>query len=331
MNRSLLLTTLSTLLLMLPGEEALTWRLGKGATLVRHFESTVKAELQSVTIKVDGEQQEGGPEVEMTIGSEFAYEFSDEIEDAEDGGPTKIVRTFVDIGGNRSRSVKVPERDVREDTSELETELEGKRVVLERKGSSWTAKWAEDDEKTDAKLLEGLDGDVDLRAFLPDKSVSEGDTWSVEPSAFKNLQRPSGRLSRHGKGEDPAEQNRFEAMLDDSIDGKITAKFSGVREEGGVRVAVIAINAELRVHGTQEIDGGEAGQIKNEIALSYTLEGEILWETSAGFAQSASLGGSVDRTQTEHRTIETPDGAHELEQTFTFSGDVIYKARNERK
>ena len=67
-------------------------------------------------------------------------------------------------------------------------------------------------------------------------------------------------------------------------EGDASLEGRGVRDEGGVRVAVIAIEAELRVHGTQELDAGEAGTIESEVALSYTLEGEILWETEGGLA-----------------------------------------------
>jgi hypothetical protein len=88
---------------------------------------------------------------------------------------------------------------------------------------------------------------------------------------------------------------------------------------------------ELRVHGKQEFGGGKAGPFENEVALSYTLEGEILWATEAGFAHSATLAGTVDRTQTERHELETPEGAHQLEQVLTFSGDVSYKVSNERK
>ena len=109
MNRTLLFAALTTLCAALPTDEVLTWRVAKGTTLTRIFESTIHAELKSLSVSVDGEQQDTGPAVEMSIGHDFNYEFSDSIEAAQDGGPAKFLRKFTKISGTRARSLKAPE------------------------------------------------------------------------------------------------------------------------------------------------------------------------------------------------------------------------------
>ncbi|HTF90320.1 MAG TPA: hypothetical protein VK843_18030 [Planctomycetota bacterium] len=330
MNRHLLLSTLLVLCATMHADDTLTWRVAKGTTLARSFESKAQVELQSMSVKVDDEEQEAGPTPEMTVNQASTYEFSDTIEAIEHGEPAKIVRHFTKISSMRSRTMKQPDEEALEEESALESELEGKSVVFAREGSSWTAKWAEESD-ADEKLLKGLEAEVDFRSFLPDKEVSVDDSWELEASTFLNFVRPGGHLSRKAEGEDAARVNAREAMLDDSIEGKCTATYRGTREEAGVKVGVIALVAEVTLHSSEDIDNGEAGVGESKLQLSYKLEGEILWDVKGGFARSAALSGSLELTQTHHVTAKSSEGEHEFEQVMTFSGETSYKAAYEPK
>lgn len=330
MNRSLLFASLLGLLTIAAGDDALTWRVAKNTTLVRSFESAGRMELQSVSIKVDGNAQDTGPAVELSIAQDSSCELSDSIDSVEGGRPKKFVRNFTKIEGARVETVKLPEQEERENRTELSSDLEGKSVIFVRDDSSWTAKWAAD-EKADEALLESLQAEVEFGAFLPGKEVAADDTWDLEPESFLNFMRPLGPLSRKAKGEDPAAGRQREGRLDKSIEGKGTATYRGTRDENGVKVAVIAVSAELTQHSTDEEDGGKGGMIKTTLELSYKFEGEILWDIAGGFARSASLGGTTELTQTQQRSIDTPEGKHEIEQVLSFTGKSSYKAQIEPK
>lgn len=330
MNRSLLFASFLGLLATVSSDDALTWRVTKGTTLVRSFESVGRLELQSVSVKVDGTDQDTGPAMELSVAQENSCEFSDAIESVEGGRPKKLVRNFTKIAGTRIQTVKPPEQDERADKAELTSDLEGKSVVFERDDSSWTAKWA-GEETADEALLECLKAELEFGAFLPGKEVSADDTWDLEAESFLNFLRPLGPLSRKTKGEDPETGRQREGRLDKSLEGKGTATYRGTREEDGLKVAVIALTAELTQHASDEEDGGKAGMIKTTIELSYKLEGEILWDTAGGFARSASLNGSTEMTQTQQRSIETTEGKHEIEQVLNFTGKTTYKAKTEPK
>ncbi|MEO6710408.1 MAG: hypothetical protein ABI054_03545 [Planctomycetota bacterium] len=330
MNRPLLFSALLVLSATMHADDSLTWHVAKGTTLERSFESRSHVELQSVSLEVDDEAQDLGPAPEMSMDQASTYEFNDTIEDLEDGEPARLVRHFTKISGTRSRSMKLPDKEPREEESALESELEGKSVVFARDGSSWTAKWAGEPD-ADEELLKGLRAEVDFRAFLPDKQVSIDDSWELEPSSFLNFARPGGHLSRKAKDEDAANGNAKERMLDDSVEGKCTATYRGTREEAGVKVGVIALVAELTLHSSEDIDNGEAGVGESRLDLNYKFEGEILWDTKGGFARSASLSGPVEMTQTHRIKSKTPEGEHKFVQVMSFSGEASFKAANEPK
>lgn len=328
MIRQLVLAALLGLFVSVPGEHVLTWRVAKGTTLLRSFESKGSLSLQSIAVTVDGQDQDTGADPEMSVAQSSAYEFADQIEAVADGQPTRLVRKFTKIFSDRVQKFTAPGQDEAESSAELDSELVGKRVAFECEDSKWSAKWAGDETAND-DLLEGLQAEVDFRAFLPDKDVAEGDSWEPEASAFENFLRPGGRLSRKTKGEDAAANNRHEAALDDSTDGKAKATYRGIREEDGVQVAVIALTAEITQHSSEESDAGKAGTLETLVDLTFKVEGEILWDVSAGFARAGSLTGTLDMVQTQSRTVEAEGAEHTIKQVLSLSGDLSYKVHIE--
>ncbi len=330
MNRSLLFASLLGLLATFPGDDTLTWRVAKGTTLLRSLESKGRLELQSVSLKIDGNDQDTGPMVELAIAQQSSCEYHDVLEAVESSRPQKLLRHFTKLSATRVQSVKLPEQEEREEKAEETSDLEGKSVVFVRDDSTWIAKWA-GDEKADDALLECLTAEVEFSAFLPGKAVEADEAWDLEAANFLNFMRPLGSLSWTTKGEDSSLGRQHDVRLDKSIEGKGTATYRGTREEHGVKVAVIAASAELTQHYSEEADGGKSGPIKTIIRMSHKLEGEILWDTVGGFARSASLFGTSEVAQTEQGSIEKPDGKHEAEQVFSFAGKISFKMRTEPK
>ena len=91
-------------------DDAPTWRVAKGTTLVRSFESSGRMELQSVSVKVDGNEQDTGPAVELSIAQENSCDFSDVIESVDGGRPKKLVRLSRRSRAPASRGSSRPSR-----------------------------------------------------------------------------------------------------------------------------------------------------------------------------------------------------------------------------
>ena len=330
MIRPLFFAPLLGMVLLATRADELTWKVATGTTLVRSFERDSQLALESVSIRIDGQDQDGAAKPEIMMAQTFSAELSDRIEQVEDARATKFVRTFTSLSSTRAQTLTPPEGEPREQKLELSSELEGKSVVFEHGGDGWSKTWAKDQEGDDA-LLEGLRAELDFHAFLPGKSVSTDDSWDLEAEAFLNLLRPGGRLSLKSEDEEASANNARETQLDQSLEGTGKATYKGVREEDGIRLGVIAIRCELRMSSSEEGDAGKAGTIATKVELSYELEGELLWDIAAGVARRASLSGDIEVVQTQERRIETPDGEHTLEQVLIFAGKSNYKAAIEPK
>jgi hypothetical protein len=325
MIRPLLVAPLLGLLWMAPQADELQWHVAKGTTLVRQFECDSAGTLDSMEVTLNGEPQIAGDLPEFLLTQNFHAEFSDTIEALESARAQRFVRKVSAIQGERRLQVTPPGQAQQEDVFEITSELSGKSVRFEAAKDGWSKAFV-GDEKGAEELLESLSAELDFQAFLPGKAVSEGDTWELEPAAFLNFMRPGGLLSLQSKLEDAAANNVREAQFDASIEGEADATYKGTREQGGVKLCVIAIRAEIKIHATYETGTPESqGTVSSASTNSYELKGEILWGPSAGFARAANLAGALKVEQVHERSLKTDDETMNVVQRLNFSGQANYK------
>ena len=307
----------------------------KGLKVTRTCETSSEFELESVSTTVDGEQLPvpGNPSGSLSLEEKIVV--SDELVAVGSGRPEKLARTFDELHKQQTSSEPRPDGEVMEQTQKLTCDLEGKRVVF-----TWNAEdkrfdvQAAADQKLDTKLLDGLDEDMDLRAFLPDKPVAKGDSWDVEPAAFHAVLWPGGRLPFHDADKDEPDEIEHElnAALYASLDGDAKVTYTGQREEDGVKVFVLHVKADLSRTGESvpsseyTSEHGGAPGAKTKLEFTTQAEGDLLWSVEHAHLISLTLEGKA--AITEGVSYET--GGQSVEMVRKFSGTTRYSFAVER-
>ena len=279
----------------------------KGLKVTRPCETSGEFELGAESVAYDGEERlDPRKKSSGSLSIEEKFVVSDELVAVGSGRPEKLARTFDELRQHQTASETRFDGEVKEQTQKLTSDLEGKRVVF-----TWNADHgrfdvqAAADQELDAELLDGLDEDMDLRAFLPDKPVAKGDSWDVEPAAFHAVLWPGGRLPFHDADKDePDEIERaLNAAFYASLDGDAKVTHAGQREEDGVKVFVLHVKADLSYTGehvpsseyTSEHSGTPGAKMKGEFTTQ--LEGDLLWSVEHAHLISLTLEGQAAVTQ----------------------------------
>lgn len=291
------------------------FRPADGSTVQKTFETTWDLSLEDLYVVVMGEEIDpslmGDPQVEFSYWTEVAV--SDEYVSVADGRPVRLRRAFDSIAGQQVFSVSADELDEEAMEFEMTSELEGAEVLFS---------WDEDDEEygvayageddRDEDLLAGVWEDMDLRGFLPDGEVSEGDSWEIGSGALAAAFLPGGDLALLPDMDaldvddefmtlmeefEERFQDRFQELYESIFEGETTGTYEGTRDEDGVEVHVLAIEVQVDsttdfaeivmeiIQAVAEEEGvGDEVDIDVETAdVSFELEGEgeLLWDAQA--------------------------------------------------
>jgi hypothetical protein len=221
------------------------------------------------------------------------------------------------------------------DETEFTSDLVGASVVFawNAGASGYEASYAE--KEGDARLLEGLEEDLDLEGFLPTKEVAEGESWNVPPDVVRALIAPGGDLKL--RAESAGQMGGPQASQSDLIgelDGKFVATFGGVRSEDGAHVAVIQLEIEARSSRDLGALAEELGQAMRSglpddaemkitsLDAEYELdaEGELLWNLQSGLLHALSLSGQMRKIVVTAMTMKLGPTTSSMESSQIFSG-----------
>lgn len=333
MNRTATLsipTIALALAAFLPAADEMRFAPEEGSSLTKTFVAESKMTSESFRITMDGREipSEMLGELELSIDSSDTYEFSDEYQKLGKGRPEKLQRKFETAEAKQTTSMKgMPgaEEGTSNDTvEERVSKLAGKTVLF-----TWNAEKDAFDKKFhesqgDDALLEKLQEDIDLRGFLPEKGVAEGDTWDIEPKAFNVVVQPGGDLAMTKKDEETSadKPDGPGAQLAENLKGKATATYKGTRDVDGVKCGVIEVKAELETSAEftpEDVPGGEG---KAELKATMELEGEVLWDLAAGHVHAADIHGTQTATMKITASMEMGGQSHSMIQEIDLGGDV---------
>jgi hypothetical protein len=279
----------------------------KGLKVTRTCEMSGEFELGPESVTLDGEERlDPRKKSSGSLSIEEKFVVSDELVAVGSGRPEKLARTFDELHQQQTYSETRYDGEVIKQTQKLTCDLEGKRVVF-----TWHADvkrfdvQAAANQKLDAKLLDGLDEDMDLRAFLPDKPVAKGDSWDVEPAAFRAVLWPGGRLPFHDadKHEPDEIEHALNAALYASLDGDAKVTYAGQREKDGVKVFVLHVKADLSRTGecvassAYTSEHGGAPGAKTKVEFTTQVEGDLLWSVEHAHLISLTLEGQAAITE----------------------------------
>jgi len=113
--------------------------------------------------------------------------------------------------------------------------------------------------------------------------------------------------------------------LRDNRKGEIKATYKGVREEGGVKVGVIAFEGKLSTSFEVENDeeGGASSKTSNE--QTDELEGEILWNLEGGYFHALSCDSKITMNRVEEHSLDVEGETFKLTQTQVYAGTKTYR------
>ena len=134
---------------------------------------------------------------------------------------------------------------------------------------------------------------MDLRVLLPERSVTNGDTWQVTGENLGPLFLPGGLVgSADGDAEFAQAKDWMNTELGDlARNFTVSCKYKGEREAGGAKVREIAFTLEGK--GTIDVAALLAKAIEDaeempehtldaSADLAVTGEGTLLWDAGAG-------------------------------------------------
>lgn len=319
MKRSSLLAAAAALPFVLafalPADEV-AFAPAEGTSLTKSFTSSANFEMGDMSVLMNGQDPGQMPEMQMDMTVTQAVAVTDVYGPVSDGHPSKVTRTFDDIGTDIDVQVQI---EMMGDTQDQSSEgsgtspLEGETVIFTWNDDAeiWERAFGEDSDG-DVELLEGLVEDMDLRALLPSGPVSEGDSWDIELKTLPDLFAPGGNLhmdvqidGAESMGPDPEMMTNMREMFGDLLEGEATGHYAGRREVDGVEVGVIDVEISIEtardmselvadMMGDNLPEGLDMTLDRMDVELSVESTGTLLWNLGAGHVHSFELDSDVE-------------------------------------
>lgn len=311
-----------------------------GTSLSKRIENTYEITLDDMSMVVNGAEMDASMlGMEMTTSTSQVVAVVDQYQSVGDGRPKTLRRKFEELSSATSIAMSNAMMGDQDVDAPGSSALEGMTVVF-----TWNEDSGEydvafaDDSDGDAKLLEGLAEELDLRGLLPAGEVSEGDTWEIEPDTLRQVFAPGGAVKI-----EPEEMGDMMGMSNPQFsqdqmlgefDGEVSAEYTGTREEDGVRVAVIRISAdvssardltEIVDEAMSEMELPEGMDIEMEvesfdIEFMFDGEGELLWNLETGLPYSLHLSGEVNQAIDMAMNMNAGGMEQAIEQSMSLSG-----------
>ena len=322
----LLATPIATAAVLADG---VSFAVEEGTELTRTFEARGEYELKSAALILDGERVRESEDVEMTIDSLERIVVTDELDEIEDGRPTDLTRTFVELV---QESTDATEDEEYESSSSSDLEGLSVRFLWDEDDESYYAEAVDDDDDLEDDVLAWLAGDMDFLEYLPDGEVSEGDEWDLDASAYLAIMWPGGLLGFYDDGD--VEIDPFNVAVDrqvvENLTGSGTATLEELRDEDGESVAVISIELDVETWALEdrEVEGGE---VTYDIEINREIEGELVWNLDRGRLDTATFDAVAGMVRTVSWTAETEDGDIDVEQEERYEGTIAYEVEFEEE
>lgn len=294
---------------------SITFHPKEGLELSKSFRMTYEVELDEMTLSVGGEEVSmDGTEMSMTLELEESVSVSDTYVAMGDGRPEKLRRTFDELAhSQKSSGTQVLTTD-----EEYKSDLEGETVLFVWDEDEEECVASFEDSEADEDLLEELEEDMDLRGFLPEGEVEEGDSWELEASEMERLLSLGGDLhfetGDEEEGEEADDLNRAWDDALENLEGTITCTYSGDSEVDSRMVAAITIEAEF--YGSADADA-------LTVTMTFDLEGQLDWDLEGGHFVAFELGGEFDVD------VEMTDG--EALMTMSLDGEISFTGEAEEE
>jgi hypothetical protein len=303
------------------------------SSLSKSFETRMKLESKEIKIFVEGRDEPIRPpgDIHVSVEDTTKIDVTDEYLEMAKGRPDKLQRTFDKLEEHATQTARSEGKGEEDDQegdheSKQESALEGKSVLFTWNEDNGAFAASFPKEGGDPALLEDLVEDMDFRTLLPKGKVAEDESWDVDGKAFAAVIDPGGSLKFEDKEKDEDEDSdkNVGKEIRKHLAGKGHATWKGVREEDGKKLGAIAISADLSSEGETESKGPFAG--KTHFQLKLELEGELLWDLSAGHFHAFHATGKVELDTTSTAKVQMGEKTSEMRQELDLEGEMTLKA-----
>jgi hypothetical protein len=285
--------------------------------------------------------------IDASVNIELESTFTDTYRSVEDGQPMSFQRVYgaANIGGEGSMEAQ---GESESNSFSVDSALENATVSFkwDEEEEEYTRAFV-DDEEADDTLLQGLLPRLDLAFMLPEEGVSVDDEWQVDAIQIASLLVPGGDLAYDVEGRDEADFSSFDGGMDSDeaydtlvelIDGDVTAKFKGMREDDESHLAEIQITMDISgeedfadkivdaILAGIEASGGDVPTDAipefNTFALSVAFDGEgtLMWDVRAGHAASFTMSSEVEVALAVNVAIDAEGMAGEVDGEIILGG-----------
>jgi hypothetical protein len=330
-----------------PGDEV-TFHPADGTSLTKKFTSEFTLRLEDLSANAMGQEispdMMGDPQVTLT--GEMGITLTDEFVKVGRGRPLELARMFDELAGKLSFEASA-QGESTSDESKLESDLGGKKVTYtwNDKESNYAVAWASGHDG-DAKLLEDLEEDMDLRFVLGEGEHKEGDSWEIPAERLADMLFPGSSFKLSGPDDaDDEEAMKFLEELDLDVDdlmhkvfdGTVKATYVGLRDVDGQQLAEIQIEAEIQssndfadllsraIEKVMEREGVDADQKPTfeqvTLDLSFKGAGTLMWDAKAGHAHSFELNGEGTAAIAVGASMDQGGQQISMKGNVEFSGD----------
>jgi hypothetical protein len=305
-----------------PLTQELEFGVSKGTKLAKEFTMSLEFEKKDVSLTLGGRElpKELQEKIEMSMSFEESIAFEDEYVEIDGARPKELVRRFKKAERNSSEHTVMMGSPPKDKKETQESPLVDHEVAF-----TWNAKDEQYErafrgDKADAKWLEKLKEDTDLRKVLPEGSVKVGDTWKLDPKVFDSIFVPGGNL--HYKSEHEAQDDKDDDDsnfdLDKNATGEIEAKFEAKREVDGVELAVITVKGHVATH----TDKPTKDEVPMKMEASFDVEGEFLWDLEHKHFRSYEMHGPAELTVSGGTEVDVNGQKMEMKLRFELEGEL---------
>jgi len=241
--------------------------------------------------------------LDFAVENRLELRVRDEYKDVVDGRLTALERSFEELRLSSTQELYSRTPGSGEPRSvEATSPLEKRRLGFVREGSGAPrVEPVDGGPALEPALTRGLKMELDATAFLPKLPVMPEDRWQVDPSLVGPLLSPCGELHFTTAGTDAGPLAPFGTDPAERYEGEVRARFEGVVESLGRRLARIVL--EVRLTGTRELGPdeaafrpafpGPAGLVPTRHLLRTRFEGTGLmeWNLTANVLETFELTG----------------------------------------
>jgi hypothetical protein len=328
------------LLFVGPLADTVAFHPADGTSISKESEVHVTFELGDITAEVDGQDMSDNIPGDFDGALDIAMSWTDKYVavDKEKQRPTDLIRTYDSLSGEYDVSAagESESGDIKEIDALVDHSV---RFKWNAEKSAYDISFHEC--SGDEKLLASQTDDLDLRAILPDKAVSEGDTWEVDGSKLGSML--FGKLDAAQIPDDNPMADVIRNEVLPQIEKlaktfKVHCEYKGQREDGSSKLGVIA----MRLEGGGTIDLANAIQSAIEAqapegvefdldirsaALDTKLEGkgECLWNLAAGHVHAASSDVEFSATFDFDASVDVQNEQHSMKANVELPGKIAWK------